>query len=152
MKTSKPSLRLAGDVALISIHPEHVAKILSGQKNFEFRRLWTRRDVQTLVIYSTAPEQRLAAIAEIVEAIRGSKTHLWERTSQSGAGLTRKALYEYLEGKSEAVALSLGRRVSLGDDASPVKVFRASFHAPQSYRFLTDAEKALLSDWIASRR
>jgi predicted transcriptional regulator len=148
MKTSKSSFRLAGDIALISIHPEHVAKILSGDKNFEFRRTWSRRDVRTLVVYSTAPDKRLAAVVEVVDVIRGSKTQLWSRTSQSGPGLTRRTLFDYLEGKTEGVALALGRRLSLGDDANPAKVFRAPFNAPQSFRFLTESETALLSTWM----
>ncbi len=148
MRTSKPSFHLAGDVALISIHPGHVAKILSGEKNFEFRRAWTRRDVRTLVVYSTAPEKRLAAVIEVAEAIRGTKTQLWTRTSQSGPGLTRQALFDYLRGKAEGVALSLGRRVSLGEGASPTEVFRSAFHAPQSFRFLTEPEAKLLSQWM----
>ena len=151
MKTSNLSSRLAGDIALISIHPEHVAKILSGEKNFEFRRTWSRRDVRTLVVYSTAPEKRLAAVVEVVDVIRGPKTHLWSMTSRSGPGLTRKTLFDYLAGADEGVALALGRRLSLGEDATPQTVFRSAFHAPQSFRFLTDVEKTHLSTWLEER-
>jgi hypothetical protein len=53
-----------------------------------------------------------------------------------------------MEGKEQGVALALGRRLKLEDGATPQKVFQASFRAPQSFRFLTEVEKTLLSEWI----
>jgi predicted transcriptional regulator len=37
--------------ALISIHPEYVSKILSGEKRLEFRRVWATRPLNMLLIY-----------------------------------------------------------------------------------------------------
>jgi hypothetical protein len=91
---------------------------------------------------------RLAAVVEVVGVIRGSKGQLWSATSEAGPGLTRQALYDYLGSKAEGAAISLGRRISLGDHAVPAKVFRKEFRPPQSFRFLTEAEKKLLGEWM----
>ncbi|MET0334106.1 MAG: hypothetical protein ABW190_07520, partial [Rhizobacter sp.] len=87
-------------------------------------------------------EQRLAAVVEVVDVVRGSKTALWKIASAEGGGITRQALAAYFEGKVEGAAIRLGRRVDLGAKVSPSKVFGTSFHPPQSFRYLTDVEKA----------
>ena len=46
---------------LISINPEHVAKILSGEKKFEYRTKDAKRDVDSLIIYETTPVKRVVA-------------------------------------------------------------------------------------------
>ncbi|OTQ00605.1 hypothetical protein B5S43_08290, partial [Gilliamella apicola] len=41
---------------LLSIKPEFVEKILSGEKKYEFRKkLFKRQSVKTIVIYATMP-------------------------------------------------------------------------------------------------
>ena len=40
---------------LISINPKHVAKILSGEKKFEYRTKAAKKDVDSLIIYEKAP-------------------------------------------------------------------------------------------------
>ena len=54
---------------LISINPEHVAKILSGEKKFEYRTKAAKRDVDSLIIYETTPVKRVVAEAKIIEVI-----------------------------------------------------------------------------------
>jgi len=141
MKNSKPSPSLLGDVALISIHPPYVKKIMSGEKKLEFRRVWPTRPVEALVVYSTHPEQRLMGVVEIVGVLRASKTALWRAASEEGGGITRRALFDYMDGKQEGVALRLGAATSLGSGVSPSTVFGPSFRAPQSFRYLTAVEK-----------
>ncbi|MGE4242379.1 hypothetical protein [Ramlibacter sp.] len=142
MTSSKTSFTFEGDVALISVHPVHVEKIMSGEKNVEFRRVWPTRAIKTLVVYSTHPEQRLAAIVQVANVVRGSKTALWQVALAEGGGITRQALSDYLEGKEFGVAIRLGERVNLGSGVLPREIFGASFRPPQSFRYLSDTEKA----------
>lgn len=142
MRSSKTSFAFDGDVALISVHPVHVEKILSGEKNLEFRRIWPARAIDTLVVYATHPEQRLAAIVEVAGVVRASKTALWRVAATEGGGITRQALSNYLDGKKLGVAIRLGSRLNLGSGVLPKKLFGASFRPPQSFRYLSEAEKA----------
>ena len=152
MKSLRPSFRFADDVALISIHPEHVEKIIAGEKNVEFRRSWPSRAIRTLVIYATSPAKHLAAVVEITEVVRASKTALWNISSDEGGGITRQRLFDYLEGKTIGIALKLGKRLPLGDGLLPREIFGASFHAPQSYRYLTDDERTALRLFMEAKR
>ena len=50
---------------IISIHPPHVANIVSGKKNHEFRKYLLPREVQRLWIYTTRPVSAIEYVAEI---------------------------------------------------------------------------------------
>lgn len=144
MTSSNTSFAFNGDVALISVHPVHVEKIMSGEKNLEFRRVWPTRAIDTLVVYATHPEQLLVGIVQVAGVVRASKTALWQLAAIEGGGITRKALFDYLHGKELGVAIRLGKRVTLGSGVLPQKVFGASFRPPQSFRYLSGADKAMV--------
>ena len=141
MRSSETSFTFDGNVALISIHPVHVEKILSGEKNLEFRRVWPEQPISALVVYATRPEQRLAAVVQVAGVVRASKTALWQVATREGGGITRRSLLNYLVGREEGVAIRLGERLDLGSDVLPTRVFGASFRPPQSFRYLSDSEK-----------
>ena len=142
----------AGEAVLISIHPQYVERIVAGEKNVEFRRIWPSRNINTLVVYSTAPAQRLAAVVEVVGVVRASKTALWRMSINEGGCISREGLMDYLEGKDVAVALRLGRRQSFGDGVIPRAVFGASFRPPQSFRYLTEVEAASVQKLMKTRQ
>jgi predicted transcriptional regulator len=131
--------------ALISIHPEHVAKILSGEKRLEFRRVWATRPLDRLLIYSTTPTKRLVAVANIKQTIMASPNALWSAARKIGGGVTRQQLFNYLDGKQTAFALELSKVNVLGDGFHPSIVFGRGFHAPQSFRYLRESEEGKLN-------
>lgn len=152
MKNFKPSFKLQGEVALISIHPIHVEKIVAGLKNLEFRRVWPERAIEALVVYATHPEKRLAAVVEVAGVVRGSKTALWRIAAHEGGGITRQALSAYMQGKSSGVAIRLGQRQVLERNVAARDVFGASFRPPQSFRYLSDSEKVKIRELLGARR
>jgi predicted transcriptional regulator len=144
MKRSNELLHLAVDPVLVSVHPEFVEEILTGRKRVEFRRRWPKQASGVALIYATAPAKSLAALVEVVEVARQSKTQLWELAKELGGGVTRQVLFDYLDGMSKGVALKLGRRISFGKGMPPSDVFGASFCPPQSFRYLKPSEIANL--------
>lgn len=137
--------------ALISIHPEYVDKIMSGEKRFEFRRNWATTPVEYLVIYATAPVQRIVAMAKVGRTIRASKSRLWEISREGGAGISRDKLFSYLNGKSEAVALELVSHIEIAEQPDPRTIFGKKFSPPQSFRYLTENELHRLMERIGGR-
>jgi predicted transcriptional regulator len=131
--------------ALISIHPEHVAKILSGEKRLEFRRVWATRPLNRLLIYSTTPTKRLVAVANIKQTIVGSPNALWTSSQKIGGGITRQQLFDYLDGKQKAFALELSKVNVFGTGLYPSIVFGRGFRAPQSFRYLVENEEVKLN-------
>jgi predicted transcriptional regulator len=144
MKDTWPQFQPADDSVLISVRPQYVEQIVSGEKNVEFRRVWPLRSIGTLVVYSTSPSQCLAAVVEVTETVRASKATLWRVATEEGGGITKRALMDYFTGKDLGIALRLGRRTSFSAGLTAKSAFGPSFRAPQSFRYLNDREKAVV--------
>ena len=141
MKSSKLSIQIDDEVALISIHPQHVEKIISGEKNIEFRRVWPERRITSMVVYSTSPIQRIVSVIEITDVLRASRTALWKAASLEGGGVTKQVLFDYLDGKQKGIGLRLGKRVTFSNGILPSTIFGETFRPPQSFRYLSIVEK-----------
>lgn len=126
--------------ALISIHPEHVDKIVSGEKKLEFRRRWTSRSVSTLFIYATAPIQRIVGFAKIARIIQGTPYQLWRLTRELEGGISRRKLFTYLGGTKKGVAIELGNITLMPGGTDPRLCLGRHFRPPQSFRYLTEQE------------
>ncbi len=116
---------------LISIHPEYVDKILSGEKRFEYRRRRPKADISHLVIYATSPIKRIVAIAEVESVISGSPSSLWEKTKYA-AGISRSAFRVYFRGRNIGNAFKLGRVFRIDSAISSQMIFTP----PQSFAYL----------------
>ncbi len=126
--------------ALISIHPEYADKILSGEKNLEFRRKWAVQPVDTLYIYATAPVQRIVGSASVKQVISGSKNCLWNLSKEKKGGISRRKLFTYLNGVETGVAIELGNTTQFSVNIDPILALRKDFRPPQSFRYLSPTE------------
>lgn len=61
---------------IISINPEYVEKIISGEKKFEYRTRIAKQQVYTLIIYATKPIMKVVAEVEILGVISTSTEEL----------------------------------------------------------------------------
>ena len=131
---------------LISIHPRHVANILTGEKTIELRR--GRPSVapgQEVLIYSTTPVAALTARCKIGNVESLPPETLWRRYA-SRLAVTRDQFDAYFDSSETATALHLydveplSRPVTLSE-------LRASgpFHAPQTWHF-HDSER--VASWL----
>ncbi len=93
---------------LLSINPQHVDNILSGEKQFEFRRVRCKADVDKIVIYATSPIMRIVGEAEVLEIIEDHLDIVWELASGL-AGISKLFYDQYYQGKEKAVAYRLGK-------------------------------------------
>lgn len=142
---------MEGNAALISIHPHYVDKILSGEKRLEFRRSWAVSRVDYLVIYATSPVQQIVSVAQVGQVFRGSKFRLWELARSIGGGISRRKLFEYMDGKSEGVALELSRVLKIENGINPQTFFGDGFRPPQSFRYLTPNEFSKLKTQLEEK-
>ncbi|MBE5850507.1 MAG: hypothetical protein E7298_10170 [Lachnospiraceae bacterium] len=118
---------------LLSINPEFVTKILSGDKQYEFRKFRCRDDVDRIVIYATAPMKVIVGEAEIDTIIEGDVLNVWEKTKDS-AGISYPFFRQYYKGKSHAYAYRL-KNLIIYDKPKTLSDIGVSC-APQSYRYL----------------
>ena len=93
---------------LMSINPQHVNNILSGQKKYEYRKIRCKKKVDSIVIYSTAPVMQVVGEVEVKDIIEDSPENVWDRTSNA-AGIDKAFFDAYYLGKNVAVAYVLGK-------------------------------------------
>lgn len=118
---------------LISINPEFVEKIISGEKRYEFRTRVAKKDVKKIIIYCTFPTMKVLAEAEIKSTIALCPEELWDKTHQY-AGISKDRFFKYFSGRQKAYAYELGKVTSYKTEKS-----LADFgckNAPQSFVYI----------------
>ena len=123
---------------LLSINPEHVKNILSGSKQFEFRKVRCKPDVDKIIIYATAPQKMVVAEAEIEETIEGAILNVWEQTKDF-AGISYDFFRSYYEGRKTAVAYRL-RNVEVYEQPKNLSEYGVT-HPPQSFIYLESVSR-----------
>lgn len=144
--------KLASDeIALLSIHPKHALKILSGEKRLEFRRVWATRPVSAVLIYVTVPVKKIVAIAKVRQIHRGTVDAIWSKAKLIGGGLSKSEIVQYFEGKEQCFAIEMMDVYRFPSPLQPDE-FIPQFKAPQSFIYLNEQSKSLLNKEIQSQR
>jgi predicted transcriptional regulator len=118
---------------LLSINPEHVENIMNGNKQFEFRKVRCRTEVDKIIIYATYPVMKIVGEVDVIDVIVDIPEQVWKLTSEF-AGISKQFYDEYYQNKEVAVAYQLGdvkkykKPLSLAD-------FGIKF-APQSFIYV----------------
>ena len=118
---------------LLSIKPQFVNSIFSGEKLYEYRKNRCREGVEKIIIYATAPEKKIVGEASISEVIEGAVSDVWNRTKEY-SGISENIFYTYYRGKGKAVAFKLNNVVSY-DVPLSLEDLGVS-RAPQSFQYL----------------
>ncbi len=120
---------------LLSINPEYVECILSGEKKYEYRKQRCRRKIDRIVIYSTCPVKKVVAEVSVSEIVDSSPVDVWERTKDF-SGITKEFYDSYYKGRERAIAYKLGT-IKRYNPPLPLEEFGLS-SAPQSFVYLPD--------------
>jgi predicted transcriptional regulator len=127
-------------VALLSIKPTYAEAIFSGRKKVEFRKTKFRRAVSHIVVYATAPVQRVIGWFVTGETHQSSPRQLWRRFATVG-GILREDFLSYYSKHEQGVAIEVRATRRL---KKPILLHRVtSSPPPQSYIYLPAS--ALLS-------
>lgn len=76
---------------LLSIKPEFVKEIFSGNKKYEYRKSIFSRKVKKVIVYSTKPEGLIVGEFTIEKVIEENPNKLWEET-KNNSGITKSFL------------------------------------------------------------
>lgn len=122
---------------LLSIKPEYVDRILSGEKKYEYRKRLATDDVETIIIYATFPVMRIVGEVKVDRKIEMAPSPLWENTKKE-SGISRKKYREYFKGSKKACAYRLSqvtkyKKTKMLNDIG-IK------QAPQSFVYLVDEQ------------
>ena len=119
---------------LMSIKPQYVEKILSGNKKYEYRKNRAKRNgIDKIIIYSTAPVMKVVAEVDIEEIIESTPDILWKKTKLE-SGITEEFFYKYYKNKTTAVAYKLGN-IKIYDKPKSLNDIGVK-NVPQSFIYL----------------
>lgn len=126
----------SGRAVLLSIKPKYVDLILAGSKRVELRRSWPSNDIGVMVLYSSAPIQRLVGLAFIDRVEECGFERLWDIADANGGGVTYEELKAYVAGKKRAFGVMIDR-VKVANVAVDPKDLFETFTPPQSFLYLS---------------
>ena len=92
---------------ILSINPEFVDKIISGEKKYEFRTRIPKRTVDKIVIYSTSPVMKVLAEVDVKKVVSDTPNRLWNTTKEN-SGIKESFFYKYFNERTVAHAFELG--------------------------------------------
>lgn len=118
----------------MSLHPEFADAILAGKKRVEFRRTRFCSEVSCVVIYATAPVQRIVGFFEVLELDSASPNTLWRRY-RNVSGIDAQRFRDYFAGRPIGHAIRVHKAFSLRDPV-PLEVVAPSGRPPQSFQYL----------------
>ncbi len=92
---------------LLSIKPEYVEKIFSGDKKYEFRRvIFKNPKIRTIVVYASSPVRKVVGELTIRRVIFDQVNSLWRSTCQE-AGISEESFYQYFSDRMFGYAIEI---------------------------------------------
>lgn len=92
---------------LLSIKPEYVNEIITGNKKYEFRRtIFKRNDIENVYIYSTAPEKKIVGFFKLGKIISDDPETLWENLKEA-SGIKKEDFFKYFNQKNVGFAIEI---------------------------------------------
>ena len=122
-------------IILMSIKPEYVDKIFSGEKKYEYRKRLCKEKIDTIIVYSSSPIQKVVGELKIKQVLYDKKNVIWNKTNKYG-GITKIKYDNYYENSGYAVAYEIEKAI-LYDKQKDLKDFNVRT-APQSYVYITN--------------
>lgn len=121
-------------VAMMAIKPHFAFRLLTGEKQVEFRRRPAAKRLTHIVVYATQPVGAVVGVLEIADLAEGTPKSLWRRFADVG-GIRRADFFEYFAGAVKGVAY-LVREAWPCEEA--LKLGRAGLPKvpPQAYQYL----------------
>jgi type I restriction enzyme S subunit len=136
---------------LLSVKPKYAAKIVKGEKKYEFRkRIFTRKDIEQIYIYSTSLVSKIIGAITIKGILEGSPAKIWGKCSFY-SGMTEEEYFCYFKDKENTFAIEIKDVKVFTEIVDPYMIFD-KFIPPQSFCYFDDfpfQEKGENYLWLA---
>jgi type I restriction enzyme S subunit len=128
---------------LLSIKPKYVKEILSGAKQYEFRKqIFKNESAKTVFIYSSSPQKKIVACFRVGKIVEGHPDYLWEQFWDV-SGLSEEEFFEYFSDRDNGYAIRIDELEQFAEPIDPHAVFER-FVAPQSFCYVnSDLSKVI---------
>ena len=120
---------------IMSIHPEYVNKIFSGEKKFEYRKIQPKGWIDTIIIYSTYPVSKIVGEVEFIGYYIGHPETIWKETKEF-SGIEKERYFSYYRNAKNAIAFKLGK-VNIYDKPMSLNELGINY-TPQSFVYLKE--------------
>jgi len=122
---------------VLSIKPEFANKIFEGTKKYEFRRtIFKNPEIKKVIVYVSAPVQKIIGEFEIERIINCDLDTLWNKTKKY-SGITKDYFFEYFGNKEHGYAIKIKNTTLY----KTPKCIREDFNLlpPQSFLYLASS-------------
>lgn len=118
---------------ILSIHPNHINKILLGEKRYEYRKR-IPQDINYLIVYATAPTKKVVALIEVDMVMKDTPQNIWDVT-QNESGVSYEFFMDYFNKVSTAYAIKFRNiyRLPTPIDITAIDGIKS---APQAYQYV----------------
>lgn len=124
---------------LLSIKPQYVEKIISGEKKYEYRKKeFKRKDIDTIIVYSSGNIRKLVGEIKFKRILCDTPSLIWELT-RTEAGMPERSFMDYYMNKDKAYAIVI-------DSFQPYKTYLniedkyPGVKPPQSFRYIDETD------------
>ncbi|MDE2028129.1 MAG: ASCH domain-containing protein [Candidatus Omnitrophica bacterium] len=124
------------DVILLPIFPKYANAIFEGKKKVEFRKLNIPQNINYVVVYSTAPTQKIVGYFKVEQITIDSPNKLWN-LFKNVAGIEKNLLMEYYSGHEQGIAIHVGEFIKLSTPIN-LDIIEDELAPPQSFKYLED--------------
>ena len=121
---------------ILSIKPEFVEKIFSGEKRYEYRKIVFKQKVDTIYIYASHPISKIVGEFKLDEIICDTPRNIWQQTKKQ-SGITKAFFDKYYTGRDRAVALKIKEYREYKESVNPLSLL-PDFKVPQSFIYVDD--------------
>lgn len=121
---------------LLSIRPEYVKKIFSGEKKYEYRKVIFKKKVNKIVVYSTKPEAKIVGEFSIDDILHDRPEEIWKETGEV-SGVSYSFFNGYFKNRDEGYAIKIGNLFLYNEPIDP-RLIDNNFKAPQSFCYVDD--------------
>ena len=91
---------------ILSINPEFVQKIFSGEKKFEFRTLLPKKSIKKVIIYATYPISKVVGEFDVAKVLEMEPQKLWDLTCDK-SGMEKQYFDNYFMSREFAYAFEI---------------------------------------------
>lgn len=124
---------------LLSIKPQYVEKIISGEKRYEFRKKeFKRKDIDTIVVYSSGNVKKLVGEIKFKRILSDIPYLIWRKT-HAQSGMTEESFMRYYMNKEKAYAIVIDTFLPYKEPVE-IEAKYPGVKAPQSYRYIDETD------------
>lgn len=118
---------------LMSIRPQYVEKIFSGEKVYELRRKIFKKSINTIVVYASSPVMKVVGEINVDSIVVDSPKNIFQRFEDK-IGISKDNFFNYFSNTNIAYAIKIGKVIKYPE---PKKLsYFGIDRAPQSYIYL----------------